>query len=409
MAGTAASGRYDHIDALRAIAALLVVWRHAEGILLVDRTTEFAKLVFSFIDPGRAGVVLFFAISGFVIPSSLRGKLTDGTRNFVIRRFFRLYPAYWLSIPIGWLAIYWLGGEQFASREIVANATMLQTFFGISDVIGVYWTLAIELVFYSICLTLFWLGIAHRSITFCAFTALTALGAWGYAKVSHYVLSVELGSIPSPSFLYNVGHYLVQNPSNLWGDSRYLWLVFLSVMGLGALIRFWHDRRAGSFDKIIILLAVGCWLIWFLIVPIELYLRGVLSRVDVCTYLCHSIPVVAFFVLSLCWKIKWRLLSYIGLVSYSMYLFHAAIFYPLHYFLRKHPEFVLNSLPAPALMVGAVLLSAGAAAMIFTFIERPAIDLSRRLTNFRTGGLPKAVEGAADTSTECVLQSIRIR
>ena len=129
LAGTAASGRYDHIDALRAIAALLVVWRHAEGILLVDRTTEFAKLVFSFIDPGRAGVVLFFAISGFVIPSSLRGKLTDGTRNFVIRRFFRLYPAYWLSIPIGWLAISGLSISIILLSFFVAGRKKISTYF----------------------------------------------------------------------------------------------------------------------------------------------------------------------------------------------------------------------------------------------------------------------------------------
>jgi peptidoglycan/LPS O-acetylase OafA/YrhL len=372
-----AGRRYDHIDALRALAALLVVWRHSEE--LIQGYTPFAKWAFSFVDAGRVGVVLFFAVSGFVIPSSLRGTPVAGTRNFVIRRFFRLYPAYWLSIPFGWLALHWLGGEPFAPLEIIANTTMLQEFFGIPDVIGVYWTLVLELVFYGICLVLFWCGIAHRSMTFCVFTALTAFGAWFYGSLSRYVFYVDQKAIQTPKIWYKIGHYVVADPTNLWGDSRFMFLVFLSVMGLGALIRFWHDQKAGRFDKIFIITAVGCWSIGFLIIPIAYHIRGRTSLIDVCTFLSHSIPIIAFFILSSYWKIHSRILSYLGLISYSLYLFHAVIIYSLRNFLQHHFP-VLQSAPS-LLVVVAILLSVGAAAVIFTFIEKPAIEFSRRLTN----------------------------
>ena len=60
------------------------------------------------INAGRLGVVLFFAISGFVIPFSIKLAHRYPVREFLLTRFFRLYPAYWLSIPLGVITTYWL-------------------------------------------------------------------------------------------------------------------------------------------------------------------------------------------------------------------------------------------------------------------------------------------------------------
>ena len=50
------------------------------------------------IDVGRLGVIIFFAISGFVICRSFGGPREGAGKRFVIRRLCRLYPAYWVSM-----------------------------------------------------------------------------------------------------------------------------------------------------------------------------------------------------------------------------------------------------------------------------------------------------------------------
>ncbi|WP_448131354.1 acyltransferase family protein [Stutzerimonas chloritidismutans] len=109
------ASRYAHIDAMRAIAVLLVIWMHTSEVFVPivapsvqDRLYEVAH---SF-DFGRIGVVVFFIISGFVIPASLRGPRAVGCYQFLIRRLFRLYPLYWLSIPFGLLTTWWLWGKE---------------------------------------------------------------------------------------------------------------------------------------------------------------------------------------------------------------------------------------------------------------------------------------------------------
>jgi peptidoglycan/LPS O-acetylase OafA/YrhL len=49
------------------------------------------------IEPGAIGVLLFFLVSGFVIPFSL--ERVD-RRGFVVRRFFRLYPTLWVCLLV---------------------------------------------------------------------------------------------------------------------------------------------------------------------------------------------------------------------------------------------------------------------------------------------------------------------
>jgi peptidoglycan/LPS O-acetylase OafA/YrhL len=222
-------------------------------------------------------------------------------------------------------------------------------------------------------------------MTFCVLTALTALGAWCYMRLGYHVLAAEQRFPQSPDFWYRIGRYVVADPRNLWSDFRFLWLVFLSIMGLGALLRFWHDGKAGKFDKFFILSAVGCWSIFCIVVPLERHIRGVMSLGDVSTYLSHGVPVVAFFILSCFWKMHSRILSYLGLISYSLYLFHLTLIVPLGYFLKQHPQSVPRSTPDSLLVIAAVFLSIGAAAVIFVLIEKPAIDLSHRLANIQVG------------------------
>ena len=88
--------RFHLLDAIRGIAALLVVAYHAPP--------DFGRLV-----PFRSGflaVDLFFALSGFVIAFSYERRLLEGLsfRNFSVARLIRLYPVYFLGTVFAILA-----------------------------------------------------------------------------------------------------------------------------------------------------------------------------------------------------------------------------------------------------------------------------------------------------------------
>jgi peptidoglycan/LPS O-acetylase OafA/YrhL len=123
--------RLRSIDGLRALAALGVVAYH-----YWDPWTYY----------GMLGVELFFVISGFVILMTLeRGRPLPA---FAFARIARLYPAYWLSVAIVGLLL--LATQQAELRSVIWNATMLQRFLQLPDLIDPYWTLAYELWFYSV-------------------------------------------------------------------------------------------------------------------------------------------------------------------------------------------------------------------------------------------------------------------
>ncbi|MEW6436827.1 MAG: acyltransferase [Pseudomonadota bacterium] len=148
------------IQILRAIAALMVVFSHAQNdawVAALKHQDHFTRLTLL---PWDAGVDLFFVISGFImVYSSQRLFATSGASGaFMSRRLIRIVPLYWLITGIGLvLSAYlaWLGKHAFPNiSEILASFGFIP-FARPEDgqprpLVAQGWTLNYEMLFYVI-------------------------------------------------------------------------------------------------------------------------------------------------------------------------------------------------------------------------------------------------------------------
>ncbi|WP_295768815.1 acyltransferase [uncultured Mucilaginibacter sp.] len=156
--------RVEWLDSLRGVAAIMVMIMHIWETLIVtfpaeingNIKTTLNYLILDFLNFGKIGVGAFFFVSGYVIPYSLIGK---NLQTFAISRLFRLYPAYWFSLL---LFVFVAGMPPLI--QLLGNLTMLQKFLGIEDLIGVYWTLQIELIFYAVCAMMFYFNKLEKPV-----------------------------------------------------------------------------------------------------------------------------------------------------------------------------------------------------------------------------------------------------
>ncbi len=146
------------LDSVRGIAALCVVYHHVIAGLTIGPLTFPGRPFFGLLNVGRFGVIVFFAISGYIITQTLSADAYNRATvaRFVTNRVFRLYPAYWLSLALACML------ASFPMAHILLNVTMLQRFFGQRDVIAPYWTLQIEIVFYVLCALIFVSGFINN-------------------------------------------------------------------------------------------------------------------------------------------------------------------------------------------------------------------------------------------------------
>ncbi|MGW1965871.1 acyltransferase family protein [Streptomyces sp. NPDC001935] len=164
--GSTGSPRLGRLDALRGIAALLVAVDHSSYSFM----PEFRERVMPELNVGRYGVMLFFLVSGYVIPASLERR--GCVRSFWIGRAHRVYPL-WAVVVGSALVLNLLGftrlGARFEGRNpltvAVAHATLLQELLGTPSVVLVLWTLSYELAFYLLVVALFTVRLHPRSGT----------------------------------------------------------------------------------------------------------------------------------------------------------------------------------------------------------------------------------------------------
>ncbi len=270
----ARQSRLGYLDALRGLAVLLVLVHHIGE----EALPGLGHFVNESLALGPAGVMVFFACSGFIIPVSL--ERAGDLRAFWTSRFMRLYPLYWLSLALAAVlaALGWYGqlGPQgpVAGTTWLANVTMMQMFVGQPNVLVLYWTLAWEMLFYIVVSVLFVVGIHRRSVLLSVgcnaavlavlvvavaagrvdsvplgLTALVCmfLGTvwyrWTVGEVSGRLLAAVVGGAAATVTVFAVVTMRVEGPPDLAGERRWpmlaAWLGAMAVFALGVL---WGKR-----------------------------------------------------------------------------------------------------------------------------------------------------------------------
>lgn len=188
-----AKPRLGWLDALRGFAALAIVVEHYVQVVVPE---EFARLSGRF-DIGSYAVFLFFLVSGYIVPASLERR--GSVRGFWISRLFRIYPLCLAVVALG--AVTWKLGwytdaltplspftVEHPAIAALGNVTMLHDFLGVRGAVFVMWTLSYEMVFYLLVASLFVLGVHRRSAelsTAFALVAVLAVGAFPLYTLAH--------------------------------------------------------------------------------------------------------------------------------------------------------------------------------------------------------------------------------
>jgi peptidoglycan/LPS O-acetylase OafA/YrhL len=288
------------IDGLRAFAVVAVIINHFNKDLLPS---------------GYLGVDIFFVISGYVITSSLAGResknFLDFLTGFYERRIKRLVPALvvfvlitsvlislfnpdpGVALGLGWKSLFGVSNISLyrSSTDYFAQSTELNPFTHT-------WSLGVEEQFYLLFPFLIW---------FSGFGQQTAKGA---RNLFFWVGALTIASLIGFIYLYQVNQpaaYFLM-PPRFW------------EMAAGCLIFIGFQKRARieqALEKVPPLLVVAA-MVGVMFLPVSAAVPATIGVVALSAVLIASLKkgTVAYKFFTL------EKLVYVGLISYSLYLWH---------------------------------------------------------------------------------------
>ena len=165
------ANRMPLIDALKALAALLVLLTHfaSYGPLAAMAHEAFPGAVGWFFDYGRMAVQVFLVIAGFLAARALSAQgqaLAASPLPLIWKRYLRLVVPYLaaigLAIVAAAIADHWMNDKAIPARATVkqwlAHAFLLQGLLGFESLSAGVWYIAIDFQLFALMAMLLWLG-----------------------------------------------------------------------------------------------------------------------------------------------------------------------------------------------------------------------------------------------------------
>ncbi|WP_282296798.1 acyltransferase [Stenotrophomonas sp. PS02289] len=311
-----AEHKLEFIQALRGIAALLVVFYHGVGYQPQAKESGIEHVIFM---AGASGVDLFFMISGFIMVYATRhaaGGL-DESAVFLIKRVARVFPVYLVAtalyVPMMLAMGHYVGHVDIMTEpsQIIRSMLMIPTNFGSmgpyfgGSVLHVGWTINYEIYFYA----LFALSMVFGRLRWVALAGIALL-----------LLVLLPMMVSRPSFDAYID-YGFNGPLN-FATNPMLWEFFIGVViGRIYLSGFQISKVSAG---VLTVIAVAL-LVWFLVMQVspKLGLTG--------WALPYALLLFVLTVGSRTMDLRWPpALVWTGNVSYSLYLVHPFVIHPAY-------------------------------------------------------------------------------
>ena len=316
---TLASHKYQALDSLRGIAALMVVFQH---FWEMSNPSDARLKPWLFFCAGHEAVILFFVLSGFVLSHQLRNFKLSQYPQFVLRRILRIYPAYYLALAFSAVLLIYI--ERYHSSTLTQYG--LTSWFYIwsrSNFDIPMWIGSLSLIshqgnsldvatwslFYEM-----WLSLAFPFLIICCIRnglAIRLMTLCLLAIISYY--------------FWRFANFL----DNQWQSIIYYGWYFIAGMYL------YHYHQRLKFSASWFWLAIGC----------ALYFSNYLLFGKIASRMLHEILIACGSCLIIINCLYYeplkqllgiRLFRFYGKISYSLYLFHLPVLYALSYLYLPH-------------------------------------------------------------------------
>lgn len=358
--------RYVELDSLRGLAALTVFFSHAINMMNLQER-PYANLiensVFHIFWDGAAAVILFFVLSGFVLALPYvggSGKRIDFV-PFVLRRIFRIYPAYYTALAIclllkfnvfrmdglhglsAFITQFWdWPNTDLTLSSLLKHMLLIGPRYEMGQIDPILWSLVVEM---RVSLAFpFIIPVIRRVKTFRGALVLLAISAALYKfipmdtlwYVPLFVLGGLLARFRRPLVEW-FGNLSLPAGLAVGGIGIFLYTFRYSVPGMPEIIRYYADYVIGSGVAVLILLVIS---------------RPQLSR-----------------------TLSLKPLRYLGDISYSFYLLH----FPILLTVTSQLYPVTQSLKAAwgvSLVISLILPYA-----TYQWVEKPFQEVGRRTAN----------------------------
>jgi peptidoglycan/LPS O-acetylase OafA/YrhL len=382
--GEDGTGRFVSLDALRGIAALLIVTFHCWKIGLFPEPAGWAWRLWhwtplNLLISGRPWVILFFVLSGFVLACSLERAAGIDYRGFVLRRLCRIYLPFVGSILFSLLAYALVQPERIPTLSrwfnelawsdpptlrMVVRHLLMTGLDGDDGLNPVMWSLVYELR-----ISLF-------------FPALF-LAAYRWPRA---VLSLGLLAHVAAAVLFGCRSVQCQPFRGYDGISSVLLTVYFTLFFIiGILLARYRNSVRQSVRTLSMPGAalLGVAALYAMILPNIPRLMPIMPADPL--FGLGAAALIALAIGRMGWTaaLQTRPLGWLGEVSYSLYLTHNIVL--LAIVQRYHA-----AATTPVLLFGVVAASLLVAALSYRFLEAPASRLGRWAEVRRGAGIPMA-------------------
>lgn len=367
------------LDGIRGIAVLMVVLLHAIfGIMTPEFQYQVPGPIYRFVFGGAGGVDLFFVLSGFLIGGILvdHREADNYFKVFWIRRAARILPVYLLLMAtyvvakhIGQNGAPWF--DEFLMKEplpLWTYLTFTQNYFmaaegsGGARWVGITWSLAVEEQFYLIFPFVVFFLPKKAVMKIALFILIMAPILRSYLW-NHYGFYV--GYFPTPAradgLMFGVvAAYIIRSQKlQCLADRRILLDIFA---GIAICVLMWRPEWGGYMEA-----------------SLSYSLRSAV----------FAYAIVRIFITDGVYRkfLRSRFMVFMGLISYSFYMYHQAVNGLLHgYFFSQVPR--IDNWSDVAVGFSVLLVSAGLATLSTRYFEKLFRDIGKRFKYRRQADAP---------------------